>query len=216
VDLPRGFRPSQVRLEGGSGPATLVVERLAVDDGVAWPASPDPGRFRQVTAGLFENTRALPRAFLVRRARHVSDDQMLEQLADLDPLEELLTTDTAPAAVTAMPPVGAPPLPPVRVRTYTPEHVSLEAEVSESAVLVLSDTFDRRWTATDNGAPVPIMRANHALRAVLVAPGRHVVEFRYRQPSVFAGLGLTLVTLGALGVAAVVGRRRRRAAPPSG
>jgi hypothetical protein len=215
VDLPRGFRPSQVRLEGGPGPAILVVERLAVDDGVAWPARPDPGRFRQITAGLFENTRGLPRAFLVRRARHVPDDQMLEQLADLDPIEEVLTSDPPPAGVAAIPRVGAPPLPPVRVLLYTPERISLETEVSEPAGLVLSDTFDRRWTATDNGAPAPIIRADHALRAVFLAPGRHVVEFRYRQPSVFVGLGITLATLGALGLAAVVGRRRGRAAPLS-
>jgi len=41
------------------------------------------------------------------------------------------------------------------------------------------------------------------------------VEFRYRQPSVLAGLGITLATLGALGIAAVVGRRRGQAAPLS-
>jgi hypothetical protein len=215
VDLPRGFRPTQVRLEGGPGPALLVVERLAVDDSVAWPAGPEPGRFRQITAGLFENTRALPRAFLVRRARQVPAGQMLDQLGDLDPVEEVLTTDPPPAGFTGLPRVGAPPLPPVRVLAYTPERIALETEATEPAVLVLSDTFDRRWQSSDNGAPVPIVRADHALRAVFLAPGRHTVEFRYRQPSVFAGLGITLATLGALGVAAVVARRRDRTAAPS-
>jgi hypothetical protein len=214
VELPRGFRPTQIRLEGGPGPALLVVERLAVDDSVAWPPSADPGRFRQVTAGLYENTRALPRAFLVRRARQVPADQLLRQMEDLDPVEEVLTADPLPAGFTAVPRAGAPPLPPVRVLAYTPERVSLEAELSEPAVLVLSDTFDPRWRAADNGAPVPIVRADHALRAVFLAPGRHTVEFRYRQANVFVGLGITLVTLGALGVAAVVARRRDRSAPP--
>jgi hypothetical protein len=214
VELPRGFRPTQIRLEGGPGPALLVVERLAVDDGVAWPPGADPGRFRQVTAGLYENTRALPRAFLVRRARQVPADQLLRQMEDLDPVEEVLTADPLPAGFTAVPRAGAPPLPPVRVLAYTPERVSLEAELSEPAVLVLSDTFDPRWRAADNGAPVPIVRADHALRAVFLAPGRHTVEFRYRQANVFVGLGITLVTLGALGVAAVVARRRDRSAPP--
>jgi hypothetical protein len=214
VDLPRGFRPAQIRLDGGSGPAILVVERLAVDDGVAWPPAPDPGRFRQVTAGLFENTRALPRAFLVRRARQVPAAQLMDQLADLDPVEEALTTDPPPPGVTAIPPVGAPPLPPVRVLAYTPERVAVQADGSEPAVLVLSDTFDRRWTASDNGAPVPIVRADHALRAIFLTPGRHTVELRYRQPNVFVGLGITLATLGALTVAAVIARRRGRVALP--
>jgi hypothetical protein len=214
VDLPGGFRPSQVLLAGGSGPSVLVVERFAVNDSVAWPSGPDPERFRQVTAGLYENTRALPRAFLVRRARQVSAGQMLDQLKDLDPVEEVLITDPPPAGFAAAPRIGTPPQPSVRVVTYTPERVILETEVSEPAVLVLSDTFDRRWQGWDNGSPVPIVRGDHALRAVFLAPGRHRVEFQYHQPSVFVGLGITLATLGALGVAGVLAGRREHPTPP--
>jgi uncharacterized membrane protein YfhO len=103
----------------------------------------------------------------------------------------------------------------VRVVTYAPEHVALETEVPEPAVLVLSDTFDPRWRAWDNGQPVPIWRANHALRAVFLSPGRHQVEFRYRQPSVFVGLGVTIATLLAFGIGAVTVLRRERRAPSS-
>jgi hypothetical protein len=46
---------------------------------------------------------------------------------------------------------------------------------------------------------------------VFLTPGRHRVEFRYRQPSVLVGLGITLATLGALGVAGLLGWRRGRA-----
>jgi uncharacterized membrane protein YfhO len=93
--------------------------------------------------------------------------------------------------------------------------VVLEAETPEPAVLVLSDTFDPRWRAADNGEPVPIVRANHALRAVFLPPGQHRVEFHYRQPSAYVGLGLTLATLGALGIAGLVTLRRgQRAGKP--
>ena len=47
------------------------------------------------------------------------------------------------------------------------------------------------------GPPVPIARAYH-VRGVFLATGRHRLEFRYRQPGVFVGLGITLVTLAAL------------------
>jgi hypothetical protein len=190
----------------------LVVERLAVDGAVAWPPGPEPERFRQVTAGLYENVRALPRAFLVRRARQVPAAQILDQLRDLDPVEEVLITDPPPPGFTPAPRIVGPPLPPVRIVTYAPEYVSLETEVPEPAVLVLSDTFDRRWRAWDNGQRVPIVRANHTLRAVFLAPGRHRVEFRYRQPSVFVGLGVTVGTLAALGIAGATALRRGRRA----
>jgi hypothetical protein len=199
-------------LEGQPGSAVLVVERLTVDGAAAWPPGPEPERFRQITPGLYENVRALPRAFLVRRARQVPATQILDQIRDLDPLDEVLLTDPPPPGFTPAPRTGGPTLPPVRVVTYAPEYVVLATEVSEPAVLVLSDTFDRRWRAWDNGQPVPIARANHALRAVFLSPGRHQVEFRYRQSSVFVGLGITIATLLALGIgAATVLRRERRA-----
>jgi hypothetical protein len=211
AELPRGFRPSQVLLEGGPGPAVLVLERFAVDGALAWPPPPEPARFRPVTTGLYENVRAFPRAFLVRRARQVPAAQVLDQLRDLDPAEEVLTADAPPPGFTPAPTAGGAPLPPVRVVRYAPEQIVLETEAPEPAVLVLSDTFDHRWRAWDNGQPASITRANHALRAVFLTPGRHRVEFRYRQPSVLVGLGITLATLGALGVAGLLGWRRGRA-----
>jgi hypothetical protein len=63
----------------------------------AWPPGPEPERFRRVTADLYENVRAFPRAFLVRRARQVPAAQILDQLRDLDPVEEVLITDPPPA-----------------------------------------------------------------------------------------------------------------------
>jgi hypothetical protein len=216
VDLSKGFRPSQLLLEGGPGPAVLVVERFAVDSTQAWPPGPEPERFRQVTAGLYENVRAFPRAFLVRRARQVPAAQVLDQLGDLDPVEEALTADPPPTGFTPAPHIGGPPLPPVRIVKYAPEHVVLETETPEPAVLVLSDTFDHRWRAWDNGQPVSIARADHALRVVFLAAGRHRVEFRYRQPSVFVGLGVTLATLAALGGAgALAWRRGHPVSPPA-
>jgi hypothetical protein len=213
LELPGGARITELLLDGGPGPAVLVVERAATDGALLWPPASEAERLRPVTVGLFENVRALPRAFLVRRARSVPAAQLLEQLRDLDPAEEVLITDPLPQGWAAAPHGRGAPLPPVRVVAYAPEQVVLEAEAPEPAILVLSDTFDPRWRAADNGQPVPIVRADHALRAVFLAPGRHRVEFRYRQPGVFVGLGITVVTLAALVAAGAVARRRARRAP---
>ena len=142
--------------------------------------------------------------------------ELLGQLRDIDPGEEVLVSDPLPRGWRSAPPIGAPPLPPVHIVLYRPERVVLETDTPEAAVLVLSDTFDPRWHAWDNGQRAPIVRANHALRAVFLAPGAHRVEFRYSQPSVFIGLGVTLVTLALLGAGGILAwRRRRRAAGPA-
>jgi hypothetical protein len=224
LDLPRGPRIVELVLQGGSGereaspaPTVLVVERLTVDGTALWPIDAESGRTREIAAGLHENVRALPRAFLVGRARSVANADMLDRLRDLDPGEEVLIGEALPAGWDSRPPrIGGPPRPPVRIVQYRPELVVLETETPEPAVLVLSDTFDPRWRAWDNGQPTPIVRANHALRAVFLTPGRHRVEFRYRQPSVLVGLGLTLATLAGLGAGGIrMWRRRREASPPA-
>jgi uncharacterized membrane protein YfhO len=97
----------------------------------------------------------------------------------------------------------------VRVAEYTPHRVRLETAVSEPALLILSDTYAPGWRAWDNGRPVPILPADHALRGVYLEPGSHVVEFRYRQPAFWVGLAVTAATVLALLAGGVVAWRRR-------
>jgi uncharacterized membrane protein YfhO len=87
---------------------------------------------------------------------------------------------------------------------YGPLRVRLEAAVAEPLFLLLSDTYDPGWRAWDNGRPAPILRADHALRAVAITPGPHLVEFRYQQPSFWIGLAVSLITLGTLSVSGLV------------
>jgi hypothetical protein len=153
---------------------------------------------RLVRPGLYENRYALPRAFLLRRARQVPPDRLLEEIKDFDPREELLLTDPLPEGWRAPSSLSG-PLPPVRILEYTPHRIRLETEIAEPLFLLLSDTYDPGWRAWDNDRPVTILRANRALRALPLAPGRHVIEFRYQQPSFWVGLAVSLGTLVALG-----------------
>lgn len=59
--------------------------------------------------------------------------------------------------------------------------------VPEARVVVLSDAFAPGWTATVNGQPAPILRANYAFRAVEI-PGDASIVFRYRTPGLSAGV----------------------------
>jgi len=98
------------------------------------------------------------------------------------------------------------------VEHYAPEEVRVRTETPQPAVLILLDAFDQGWTATlENGAALPILRANVLVRAVVVPAGIHTVTFRYETPLLGAGaaasLAGTLICLGMIGHA----RWRRRA-----
>ncbi|WP_147470360.1 YfhO family protein [Corallococcus sp. AB049A] len=98
----------------------------------------------------------------------------------------------------------------VRVTRESPEHFTVDVEAAAPSVLVINDAYQPGWTATLDGAPVPILAANVAVRAVPVPAGRHSVVMRYRTPGLVPGVALGLLTLGALGAAMVVSVRRGR------
>ena len=99
------------------------------------------------------------------------------------------------------------------IERYAPEEVRVRVETPQPAVLILLDAFDQGWTATlENGAEMPILRANVLVRAVVVPAGVHTVSFRYETPQLRAGAAASLTgTLICLGLI-VHGRWRRRAA----
>ncbi|RKH37726.1 YfhO family protein, partial [Corallococcus llansteffanensis] len=96
----------------------------------------------------------------------------------------------------------------VRVTRESPERFSVDVEAAAPAVLVINDAYQPGWSATLDGEPAPILPANVAVRAVAVPAGRHTVALRYRTPGLVAGLWVGVLTLGALGAAMAVSRRR--------
>ena len=102
----------------------------------------------------------------------------------------------------------------VMIEVYAPEKVRVRVETTQSAVLILLDSFDKGWTATlESGAPLPILRANALVRAVVVPAGAHVVTFSYQTPLLKAGAWASLT-----GVLLCIGllthaRWRTRSAP---
>jgi uncharacterized membrane protein YfhO len=71
------------------------------------------------------------------------------------------------------------------------ERVVVVTEAASAALLVLADTYYPGWTATVDGKPVPIVRADYGFRGVAVPRGRHEVEFRYAPASLRCGAGVS-------------------------
>jgi uncharacterized membrane protein YfhO len=100
-----------------------------------------------------------------------------------------------------------------RVVTHEPDHVVVRVEADREALLVLADNYHAAWEVEVDGIPAEMVRANHALRGVVVPAGASTVEFRFRPPQLYLGLA---IYLGAFALLIVYGgwllyaRHRRR------
>jgi hypothetical protein len=78
----------------------------------------------------------------------------------------------------------------VKLTAYTPQYVSIDAEVPVAGLIVLADRYYPGWRAMVDGHETAIIRANAMTRAVLVGSGRHHVEFFFDPESLYLGLKL--------------------------
>ncbi len=208
---PRSDRLVGAALAGGD--AARILALLNVRQ-VLTPYPVEARGFRQTGAaeGLrrYEVTGAFGRAFLPPESRVATDDEAFEALRTpgFDPGRTALIA-TLPEG-TRLPP----PRPPgswvvARVLSDGPEETVLATSASAESLLVLTRTWDPGWVARVDDVPVPVLRAQIALLALLVPPGEHRVEIAYRPISFRIGLGLSAA--GLLGILALA-----LAGPPGG
>jgi hypothetical protein len=142
-------------------------------------------------AYLRRNPDALPRARIVGRPAYAPDErQALALLVDLgnqNQLRDRLVVEdpSLPLSPSATATGSA------RIVEELPERVVIEADLESPGYLVLADTFDPGWSATDNGRPVPIRPAYVAFRAVYLTAGPHRVVLVYRPAGFLLGLVLS-------------------------
>jgi len=128
------------------------------------------------------NRRALPRAFVPRRVETVlAEKTRLARLAApaFDAREVAFVESPVPLSEECK---GS-----ARVVDENPCRVTLCAQMETPGLVVLADLWDPGWRALLDGKPVPILRANHALRGVVAPAGTHTLEFCYEPASVAWG-----------------------------
>jgi hypothetical protein len=162
---------------------------------------------------VFENLRALPRAFLVPPDRAVnvaSDDEADTFLSapDFDPRNE--ATVHPPGIPPAVPPPGVPgsSAEVVSVVSESTNALRLASDTGKTALLVVSQAYYPGWRARVDGASVPLLRVDLSLTGLLLPPGRHDIRLQYRPASFAIGLGVSATALLILGW---LGMRRARA-----
>jgi len=181
-------------------------------------ARPVPGLHPVHAADLFvyENERALPRAFVVDRWRAVPEEaRLLEALGreDFDPRREaLVEEDLWPRR--RLPPLERGLAAEVRVEEERSDSIRLRVTTPRPGLLVLADTWFPGWEVRTGGSDpwLPALRVDHALRGVFLHDeGTSFVTFRYRPWTLRAGLVLSgLAAAATLALAAYLAFRRRR------
>ncbi len=135
----------------------------------------------------------LPRAYVAPGVVARSRQEALELvLTELDPWKEaVIEADASPLS-------GMDRIAPAKLTTYSPHRVTVRAESSSPAWLILTDACFPGWRATVNAAEAAISPANYAFRAVRLPAGESTVTFTYEPASYRLGLFLGLLSLCAV------------------
>ncbi|UNX55752.1 hypothetical protein MF406_05820 [Georgenia sp. TF02-10] len=216
-DLARTTEPYTVRVRAEGGPELRVAAAggaAGAQAGGAWVgtvvgAGDGLSLVATSEAQVYQRTTALPRFRWAQEAR---------ACAGVDACAELM--GQVPATTVLLPPGdlgevdldGQPADVAVAVDQDDYQRVRVRAE--GAGVLVVADGFQEDWVARVDGAEVPILRADHAMRGVPVPAGEHVVELSYHPVgwtvlpwvALAAGVGLAAVWV-------VLVRRDRRGRP---
>ncbi|MAE70354.1 MAG: hypothetical protein CME06_07795 [Gemmatimonadetes bacterium] len=146
---------------------------------------------------IYENRRALPRAFLVEEALHAPSGGLTLRLLD-DP-------EFHPRRIVVVPP-DAPTLEQVSASSaelaagpswveidHRPGRIAIDARVDKPAWLVVTEAAAPGWRARLDGERAQAWRANHIFQAIPLAPGEHEVELEYRPQAIRVGAWTTFV-----------------------
>jgi hypothetical protein len=166
------------------------------------------------SALVYEDPAALPRAYLVGRARVTEPGGALDVMRspDFDPRQEAILHEAPPMELADGPVAGE-----ARITSRRDDEVRLAVNVDGPALLVLAENYYPGWEAWVNGEPAPVLLANHTFRAVAVPAGEHDVVFRFRPTELLIGFWiyvLGMLALAAYGALLVMRRLRAPAEKP--
>src|SRR5262249_30390354 len=141
---------------------------------------------------VYENTRVMPRAFVVPRAAPMPPGRVREALLATDFRTTVLVRGADPATLAGGP---AGDFRAARVMAYRPNRVAVEVDGDAPGWLVLTDMWYPGWSCTVDGESRAVFAGNYLFRAVAVPAGRHEVVFHFLPASYRLGRGITLSAL---------------------
>src|SRR5579883_2503916 len=140
------------------------------------PAQSQNGKQGQPTV-VWENPQSLPRAFFAYRYEVKPKLDILHAMHDgtFNP-RDVVYLDEAPKD---MPALATNPLDTATEKLtmdYKMEDITIHTQTNGNRLLFMSDTWYPDWSATIDGKPTPIYRADYAFRAIAVPQGTHTIQ----------------------------------------
>ncbi len=146
-------------------------------------------------AAVYAHT-AFPRAYIVHRAIMTSSPEQSETLLQRSrgTLSDGVILEAAPdeSLINRLAQTPLRDNSHATILSYTPNSLTISADMEHDGLLVLSDTYHPDWEATVDGRPARIYPANILTRAVFVPAGKHTVKMRFRPESFRLGIILSL------------------------
>lgn len=143
---------------------------------------------------VYENTEALPRAFVAGESKAYVTSKDFSDIFFSDGFNPL-TTALFPAGAGVA--GGTPATGSATITSYEPERLTVKTESTVSGTLVVTDTYYPGWKATIDGKPITITRVNWTMRGITIPSGKHEVIMTYAPFSVTLGILLSVTSLGA-------------------
>ncbi len=165
---------------------------LGTPDGLAAMMDPAPG------TRLFRVNGVLPRVYLAGTTRILPDQVAREAVFD----SEVVAGRRAILAPHPQAPMLASHVGLVDDRVGSCElesfgnaRIVARCQTTRPSVAVFLEQFDAGWSASLDGRPAAILRANLAMRGVFLLPGAHAIVLSYQPPGWRLGIALSTISL---------------------
>ncbi len=192
------------------GPGALTLG--TADDGhVALGRVADPRDGARVVlsgdAVVYQRTKALPRVRWMARSTVIASKpaRLAALVAGTVPADTVVLSGGHEAPAGSGQPARS-----FTVATDDPEHIRVDVDASGAGFVEVADAIQHGWTATVDGHSTPLLDADHALVAVAVPAGHHVIAVTYHATGQRKGMAISFVALLVLLAIPTVPLVRRR------
>ncbi|WP_017302685.1 YfhO family protein [Spirulina subsalsa] len=154
------------------------------------------------SSSLYENTNAMPRAWLVEETIQLKPEEILQTIktsklpdgTTYNPRQTALIENTIEEKNSTLNPESE-----VNINQIRPRSIEINVKTNHPSFLVVSNVFYPGWKATINGQNTKLFLTNYTLQGVAIPTGTSLVKLEFRPNSFHIGLGITLATFTLIG-----------------